>query len=183
MKTKAVILVCSFLLLTASVSAQKLMSREDFQNAEWRMKTEYYQYLLKRGSSNIILDQTDFDVKYWELDLDVTNIVGQIIQGKVTMTSESMVDGLTSVDYDFHSNMTVDSVFMNNNTVSYTRPNDLIRITLDQTYNEGDQFTTVVYYHGHPPGGGFGSFTWDTHNGQPIISTLSEPEGAREWWR
>lgn len=128
------------------------------------------------------LDQTDFDVKYWELDVDVTNIVGQIIHGKVTMTSECTVDGVTTVDYDFHSNMTVDSVFMGGNTVSYTRPNYLIRITLDRTYNEGEQFTTVVYYHGHPPGGGFGSFTWDTHNGQPIISTLSEPEGAREWW-
>jgi len=182
MKVKTAILICFILLSSVPTFAQKLMSREDFQNAEWRMKSEYYQNLLKRGSSSITLDQTDFDVRYWELDVNVTNIVGQIIQGKVTMTSVSMLDGLTSVDYDFHSNMTVDSAFMNGGPVSYTRPSNLVRITLDQSYNEGDQFTTVIYYHGHPPGGGLGSFTWDTHGGQPIISTLSEPEGAREWW-
>jgi aminopeptidase N len=169
-------------MLSIPAIAQDLMSREDFRNAEWRMKSEYYQNLLKRGGSNIVLDQTDFDVKYWELDIDVTNIVGQIIHGKVTMTSECTVDDVTTVDYDFHSNMTVDSAFMGGNPVSYTRPNNIVRITLDRTYNEGEHFTTVVYYHGHPPGGGWGSFSWDQHNGQPIISTLSEPEGAREWW-
>jgi hypothetical protein len=170
------------MMLSIPAIAQDLMSREDFRNAEWRMKSEYYQNLLKRGGSNIVLDQTDFDVKYWELDIDVTNIVGQIIHGKVTMTSECTVDDVTTVDYDFHSNMTVDSAFMGGNPVSYTRPNNIVRITLDRTYNEGEHFTTVVYYHGHPPGGGWGSFSWDQHNGQPIISTLSEPEGAREWW-
>ncbi|MCP4580963.1 MAG: M1 family metallopeptidase, partial [candidate division Zixibacteria bacterium] len=59
----------------------------------------------------------------------------------------------------------------------------MISITLDHEYDTGEEFTTVVYYNGHPPGSYFGSFTWETHGGgNPIISTLSEPEGAREWW-
>ncbi len=182
MRLRLIAPVFLILALASSVFAQKMISREDFRNSEWRMKSEYYQKLLERNGGSVILDQTDYDVKYWELDVDVTNIVGEIVHGKVTMISESMVDGLATVDYDFHSNMTVDSAFMGGNPVSYTRPNNLIRITLDRTYNEGEYLTTVVYYHGHPPGGGFGSFTWQTHNGQPIISTLSEPEGAREWW-
>ena len=182
MRLRLIALAFLILSLATNVFAQKMMSREDFRYSEWQMKSEYYQKLLERNGGSVILDQTDYDVKYWELDVDVTNIVGEIVHGKVTMTSESMVDGLATVDYDFHSNMTVDSAFMGGNPVSYTRPNNLIRITLDRTYNEGEYLTTVVYYHGHPPGGGFGSFTWQTHNGQPIISTLSEPEGAREWW-
>jgi aminopeptidase N len=182
MRMKLIVFMCLILGMGTDVFAQKTMSREDFRNSEWRMKSQYYQKLLARGGGNLALDQSDFDVKYWQLDVDVTNINGQVIYGKVTMTSESMVNGLTTVDYDFHNSMTVDSAFMGGSAVTYTRPSNLVRITLDQAYNQGQQFTTVVYYHGHPPGGGFGSFTWDTHNGQPIVSTLSEPEGAREWW-
>ncbi|UCC80689.1 MAG: putative Ig domain-containing protein [Candidatus Zixiibacteriota bacterium] len=182
MRIKLIVVMFIILALAANTFAQKIVSREDFRNSEWRMKSEYYKKLLERNGGSVALDQSDYDVKYWELDVDVTNIIGQIIYGKVTMTSESMVNGLTTVDYDFHSNMTVDSAFMGGNTVSYTRPNHLIRVTLDRAYDEGEQFTTVIYYHGHPPGGNWGSFTWGQHNGQPIISTLSEPEGAREWW-
>lgn len=169
------------LLLASSILAQEL-SREDFRDNEWRMKAQYYQKLLERQSGGMLLDQTDFDVKYWDLHVNVTNIQGQIITGFVTMTSESVVDGLASIDYDFHSNMTVDSVRMYGSPAPFTRPSNIVHVTLDRTYNTGEQFTTLIYYHGHPPGGGFGSFGWDTHNGQPIVSTLSEPEGAREWW-
>ncbi len=181
MKKKTAIIGLAVLFSTLSVSAQEF-SRDDFHRAEWEMKSRYAQKLAERQGSDFALDQTDFDVKYWELDINVTDIGGQIVSGKVIMVSESMVDGLTSIDYDFHSSMTVDSVFMYGNSAVYTRPSNIVRITLDRAYNIGEQLTTVVYYHGHPPGGGFGSFTWSTHSGQPIISTLSEPEGAREWW-
>jgi aminopeptidase N len=40
----------------------------------------------------------------------------------------------------------------------------------------------TVYYQGMPPNTGFGSFNQSTHNGVPIIWTLSEPFGAKDWW-
>jgi len=151
--------------------------------SEWKMKMEFFQKMLERSDGGgMLLDQSDFDVKYWDLSIDLTDISGQVIWGSVLMTSASTIENLTQIDYNFHSSMTVDSVRMGGLPVTYTRPSGLIRITLDRAYNTGELITTTVYYHGHPPGGGFGSFTWDTHNGQPIISTLSEPEGAREWW-
>jgi len=170
------------ILLFSSIAYAQKITHEAFRNAEWEMKKLLWQQQQKEFDSDLLLDQSDYDVKYWELDVNVTNIEGQIISGKVTMTSESRIDGLTAIDYNFHSVMVTDSVFMNGHAVSFTRPSNLLHITLDGAYDTGEQFTTIVYYHGHPPGGGFGSFTWDTHNGQPIISTLSEPEGAREWW-
>lgn len=182
MKIKAIILILCAILMASPTFAQKTITRDEFRQSEWQMKSEYYKMLQARSSPSTTLDQTDYDVKYWDLRINVTNINGQVIYGNVTMTSECTVDGVTTVDYDFNSSMVVDSAFMGGESVSYTRPSNLVRITLDRTYNQGEQFTTLIYYHGHPPGGGFGSFTWDTHNGQPIISTLSEPEGAREWW-
>ena len=181
MKSKVFLAAISLLLFGSSIWAQEITPKE-FREAEWRMKSQFWQNQKDRQDDNLILDQSDYDVRYWELDINVTNIEGQIISGKVTMTSESVIDGLSSIEYDLHYAMQADSVFMDGQAVSYTHPGSILEIDLDQTYDTGEQFTTVVYYHGHPAGGGFGSFGWDTHNGQPIISTLSEPEGAREWW-
>jgi len=168
-------------LLTSQLSAQEI-SRDDFREAEWKMKSLLYEKMLERQTGYIALNQADFDVIYWELDINVTDIGGQNVSGVVTMTSESVADGLSLAEYDLHSAMIADQVTMNGNPVSFSHVGDILQITLDRAYDIGERFTTVATYHGHPPGGGFGSFTWGTHNGQPIISTLSEPEGAREWW-
>jgi hypothetical protein len=187
MREKALLLVFGLLGISSIIAAQetteRVITRDEFINSEWEMKSKYYQKLLERQEGGMLLDQDDYDVKYWDLWVDVTNISGQIISGRVAMTVQSVVDSLVSIDYDFHSSMTVDSVRINGQPATYTRPSGLVRITLDHAYGNGQLVTTVVYYHGHPPGGGFGSFTWETHgSGDPIISTLSEPEGAREWW-
>lgn len=170
-----------FMLLPTAILAQHL-TRQEILDAEWQMKALYWQKYQQRNETSGVADQSDFDVIYWELDIDVTDIDNEIVTGVVTMTSEAVVDGLTEVDYDYHRDMFVDSVKMGGQDAAYTHANDLITITLDQTYNSGEEFTTIVYYHGHPPGGGFGSFNWEYHDGHPIISSLSEPEGAREWW-
>jgi len=169
-------------LLQINAGAQDITQKQ-FRDAEWRMKADFWQYQQDKLDRGLVLDQSDYDVRYWELDINVTNIQGQIISGKVTMTSQSVVDGLSSIDYDLHYAMTVDSAFCGGQTATYTHPGSVLQMDLDRVYNSGEQFTTVVYYHGHPAGGGFGSFGFDTHGGgQPIVSTLSEPEGAREWW-
>jgi hypothetical protein len=181
MKLRQMLILGLVLLISTAVFAQEI-TRDDFRKSEWELKSRFWQYQQEKKDSGMLLDQSDFDVKYWELDIDVTNIEGEIIHGKVTMTSEAVVDGLSMVEYDLHVSMSADSVYMNGQMVSHVHAGHVLEIDLDRTYNAGEQFTTVVFYHGHPPGGGFGSFTWDTHGGQPIISTLSEPEGAREWW-
>jgi len=177
---KLAISIC-VMIIPAFVFAQGI-TRNDFIEAEAQMKSEYYKLLSERSESNLLLDQNDYDVKYWDLTVIVTDVDGPPISGKVIMTVESVIDGMTTIDYNFHSVMVVDSVRINGQAAAFTRPSGLVRITLDRAYNTGEQVTTVTYYHGSPPGSGFGSFTWNTHNGEPIISSLSEPEGAREWW-
>ena len=155
---------------------------QDLREAEWRMKSLHWQKMQKNLSSGDILDQLDYDVKYSEMDIDITDISGQTITGKVTMTSESVINGLAEVDYDFHNALTVDSVRMNNQAVYYNHSDNVLSVTFGNTYNTGEEFTTVVYYHGHPNSSGFGSFVWSSHQGDPIICTMSCPEGSRDWW-
>ena len=40
----------------------------------------------------------------------------------------------------------------------------------------------TISYSGNPISSGFGSFEQGTHNGDPVIWTLSEPYGAKGWW-
>ncbi len=107
MKLKLFFAGVMILFLSAALFAQEI-SRDDFRNAEWKMKSLYYQKLMERQEPGLVLNQSDYDVVYWELDIDVTNIAGEIITGKVTMTSESVVDDLSSIEYDLHYAMDVD---------------------------------------------------------------------------
>ncbi len=158
------------------------ISKQDVLKAEWQMKTAMWQKMQAAHDNPAILDQSDFDVKYWDLAVEVTDISGQTITGWVTMTSTSTVDSVSTIDYDFRAGMFVDSVRVNGQTAAYNHHLSILTVTLDHAYGVGEQFTTFIKYHGSPQASGFGSFTWGQHNGQPIISTLSEPEGARDWW-
>ena len=126
-------------------------------------------------------NQDDFDALYYSLNLRV-NDTTKIIYGKVDMEAKSNVNGLNTVSLDFYDNMTVDSVKMSTTSLSFSHSSNLIPITLDKPYSLNEKFLISVFYHGHPVEGGFMAFSFGTHNGYPIISSLSEPYFARTWW-
>ena len=129
------------------------------------------------GDSNI-------DATYYKLDLKITYTPKQL-SGNVTVNFKSTSDGLQKFFLDLVNGMQVDSILMNNNNVSYTHSNDTITIVLPKAMNTGDSNSVNVYYHGDPESsGGFGSFVFSTHgiNNDPIIWTLSEPYGAKDWF-
>jgi aminopeptidase N len=79
--------------------------------------------------------------------------------------------------------MVVNSVLFNGSATTYTHTSDKLTIDLDRTYNLNESFSVVVNYQGVPVTDGLGSFKFGTHgDGEPIISTLSEPYGASDWW-
>ncbi|NNF83269.1 MAG: T9SS type A sorting domain-containing protein, partial [Flavobacteriaceae bacterium] len=69
----------------------------------------------------------------------------------------------------------------NNLSFSQNTDDELV-ITLAQVQNQGVLDSLTVRYSGSPMSAGFGSFEQTTHNGDPIIWTLSEPYGAKSWW-
>jgi len=173
----------TLLLLLALCMVAPLYSQEispdDFYDAEWKMKSEIFQMQKDHQTDNLALTQDDFDVLYWRLDVETNDIVEQLINGEVIMTSRSLVNGLTNIEYNFNSPMVTEEVTVNDVIAVFNHAGNILNITLDRPYNTGELITTVIVFSGHPTGGGF---SWSTHNGVPIISTLSEPEGAREWW-
>ncbi len=128
------------------------------------------------------IGQDDMDARYYKLELRIDEI-SQIIYGRVTMVGRSLVDGFSQPVLDFFDNMDVDSVFDEGVfTTAWTHVDDELTIDLAATYDTDEEFEITVVYHGHPAQGGFMGFYFGSHDGTPVISTLSEPFMARTWW-
>jgi len=153
--------------------------------AEMKQKRlDQLRQLGKRIRTEGTLAQSDYDAKYYKLDLTL-NDTTQIISGSVYMYAEALINGFNVVELNFFDNpqMSIDSVKTNNTLLSFSWSNNIISITLDRPYNQ-EPFNVTVYYHGHPLEGGLQSFDWSTHGDPPVpvISTLSEPYFAQAWW-
>ncbi|MFZ2863507.1 MAG: M1 family aminopeptidase [Ignavibacteriaceae bacterium] len=122
-----------------------------------------------------------YDVKYYKLDLTI-NHTSQTISGNITCNAKVVQSNVTEIYYDFINSMIVDSVLFNGNNTSFSRGTNTVVVQTNTSLNQGDDFTTVVYYHGTPASGGFGSFEFSSQGGYPLIWSLSEPYGAKDWW-
>jgi len=129
---------------------------------------------------NLAADQTDiyYQVMRWDIDPAVN-----YIKGVITYYFKSRVDQLNQFVLDLAVTQTVNYVRRGNQDLTFIHSDDqLLTIDLGKTLAIGDIDSLTVSYEGIPPANGFGSFEQSTHNNIPIIWTLSEPYGARDWW-
>jgi len=113
----------------------------------------------------------------FRVDPQVAAISGSV---RSTFRTTAIVD---AIEFDASDALVVDSVLYHGIRLSAIRPgDDLIRIELPATLANGSYDSVDVHYHGTPSSGGFGSFETAQHDGQPVLWTLSEPYGARDWW-
>jgi aminopeptidase N len=123
-----------------------------------------------------------YDLKYHRLEWTVDPAV-KYISGCVTSYFQPVGAAMDTLYFDLSDSLTVDSVQYHGGAAAYTHLSGaLLRITFPATINPGQLDSVSVWYHGAPVGTGFGSFIQGGHNGTPIIWTLSEPYGARDWW-
>jgi aminopeptidase N len=122
----------------------------------------------------------NFDVKHYRCEWTVDPAV-RYIAGEVTSFFQMTAPG-NSITYDLMDNLTVDSIKERGTLLAFTHLNNTVQLTLQNTIQSGTYDSVSIYYHGVPAATGFGSFIQDMHAGIPVIWTLSEPYGARDWW-
>jgi aminopeptidase N len=132
-----------------------------------------------QGSRN--LNTGNYDLKYhrleWTVDPNVAFISGDVTSHFVAK------ENLNEVIFDLSGNMVVSEILQRGNALSFIQnADDEVVITLPQVQNLGVLDSLTIRYSGNPISSGFGSFEQTTHNGDPIIWTLSEPFGAKGWW-
>ena len=132
------------------------------------------------GSTGSSSASNNFDVKYYRLEWEVDPAV-RYITGKVTAYF-IVTSATNSISFDMWNTLTADSVKQRNILLSKQQANNLLQINFASTIAAGTLDSVTIYYQGIPGNSGFGSFIQSTHANVPIIWTLSEPYGSRDWW-
>ncbi len=124
----------------------------------------------------------NYDVTYHKLEFTVDPAV-YFITGKVT-TTYTAISNMTSLTFDLSNTLIVSSVKINNSALVFSQNTNELVITLPTTQTAGTQATVEIIYAGAPPQNGFFAFTSSTHGTPPtpVMYTLSEPFGGRDWW-
>jgi aminopeptidase N len=124
----------------------------------------------------------NYDITYHKLEFTVNPGVDSI-SGKITTTYTALAN-MSSLTFDLSNTLIVSSVKINNVSLVFSQNTNELIITLPTTQILGTQATVEVIYSGIPPQNGFGSFTSTTRGtaATPVLYTLSEPFGARDWW-
>ena len=173
------ILLIGFVLLPFTANAQ-FQHDEICKIAHHEMRPHIHRFGT-RGTNNDPW-RTDYDINYhrfeWKLDPKE-----YYIQGTVTTYFKVLRDQLPVVYFDLNTDMQVDEIVFRGNTVNFEQEGgDLLRIDLGTNLPAGSIDSVSITYQGEPSNTGFGSFVQDTYAGDPVLWTLSEPYGAKEWW-
>lgn len=144
-------------------------------------------YLSERTAAKSVMDfqanpnTGNYDVTHYQLEFAIDPAVAYI-EGIVSTTFTAK-EPMNSIVFDFDDTMIVNGVTLNGYSLTFTQnANDELVIQFLSTIFTNQSATVVIDYEGNPVSSGFGSFEQSTHNGAPIIWTLSEPYGAKAWW-
>ncbi|HEX8576463.1 MAG TPA: M1 family aminopeptidase [Flavobacterium sp.] len=164
-----------FLFSVAAVSAQDtVLATEGIAHIERKSGASIINFVANPNTSN-------YDITYHKLEFAV-NPANDFISGVVTTTYRAL-SNMATVTFDLTNQLTVSSVKKNNVALPFVQnSNNELVITLPETQTAGTTATVVITYSGVPASGEEAFTTSYTPSGTPILFTLSQPYGARDWW-
>lgn len=170
---KNTVLMLFSLLAFTGAFAQTLPGTEQIAEAEMKSASGITNFMANENTAN-------YDVVYQRLDVTVNPAV-HFIAGSV-ITHYIPKEAINTITFDLTNQLTVTSVTRNGNDLAFVQNNDdELVITLPATQPEGIQQALTITYSG-PPATGEDAFVTSTHNGTPVLWTLSQPYGAKDWW-
>ncbi len=124
----------------------------------------------------------NYDLKYqrmeWEIDPAVRYIAGTVTSYFIPTKADFL-----EIQFDFAKELQVEAItYHGESLTSFYKTEERLAIPLPQAVPSGQLDSISIQYKGVPPATGFGSFVQASHAGTPIVWTLSEPYGARDWW-
>lgn len=170
------IIACLFAFITAFVQAQTNKEISELSQTERPQSGQ----LEIRGDAKD--KQYGYDYQYlrchWQLDPSIRYIAGDVLS-RFTVIDQPM----SEFHFELYDSLKIDRILYHLNEVTYTRNGDYgVVVTLPATVDVGTVDSIQVFYKGVPTSNGFGSFEQTTLNNGPVLWTLSEPNGARDWW-
>lgn len=171
---KKIILFTTLIINLLSFAQTEISELEKMAEAEMKSAAKIMNLTVNPNTQN-------YDITYHELRFTVDPAVSNI-SGVVTTTFTAL-DNMSTITFDMSNSMTVSSVTLNSQPLTFVQnTNKELVINFTTPINTGTSATVVITYAGPPDPSGFGSFVNTQHNGTPVMWTLSEPFGARDWW-
>lgn len=168
----------------AIFSATALLAQIDPEMEELILEEKRaHQYGTVFSTRDNKLTGSDFDMKYYRFEWEINPAV-RVIKGTATLYFESRIDNFRQLQLELSSKLKVSEVrYAGNSLLSFSQSGAYaLNITLPAVLAKGVMDSISIFYAGVPPENGFGSFVQSNHSGAPILWTLSEPYGSRDWW-
>lgn len=142
-------------------------------------------YLLKEYNRHQIMGVNTpnlWSITYQKIDLSLSmangHFYGRTISGILVKK-----DGVDRIQLDLHRQMDVYEIVANGQNLPFEHNDDhTLIIYINEPLDRGDYIRIHINYFGLPASSGFGSYVFDDSGGFPVVSTLSQPFGARDWW-
>ncbi|MBU1881758.1 hypothetical protein KKA08_06955, partial [bacterium] len=182
MRRKLTALVVTIIFVTAGFQA---LQAEDYPHNSYRHLFDMKSGRLPVLERNLddIDDESGYDVYHYNLELQF-DYATESVEGHVDMYLTATEDQLSQIAMNLHYGMTIDALQVDgvNATYNHVYLADLT-IDLNSPLGLDDSVVVSIDYHGEPvQTGPLGALFWATHQGEPMVASLSEPEGARSWW-
>lgn len=124
----------------------------------------------------------NYDLKYHRLEWRIDPRV-YYIRGTVTSYFVPTEANFREINFELSRVLTVSNVKYRGQNVNFSLLNDdRLQISFPTPLPINQLDSISVTYEGAPPRTGFGSFSQTFHSNTPIIWTLSEPYGSKDWW-
>ena len=171
MKKSILHLIIGLAFLNQSFAQHREFSTEEISEMEMKGARAYF-----ANNQAKTMSSGDYDVYYyrcaWKVDPAVNFISGNVTP-YFTITSAT-----SSITLDLVESLTVDSVVYHGAHISFNQANDALSLSFPANIPVGTRDSATIYYKGTPGE----ALTRSTHAGTPIIWTLSEPYGSKDWW-
>jgi aminopeptidase N len=165
------------LILVSHIQAQETICKNAAQIAVMEQVNTSDDLSLNKTSNS----SSNFNIHYSKFIFKVNPAIRYLdaaveIHFKTNISTDSIV-----LDLSFQ--LIVDSILHNGFKINFLqRANNTLVVYFNSLIFSNQNNGITIYYKGEPGNSGHGSFIQDTHNNIPIIWTLSEPYGSKDWF-
>lgn len=171
---KKIYFLMIFLLFSLQISAQFISENKDLMSKEMGR----YQRMI---DFNVNPNTLNYDLQYQRMEVFLDPAVFQI-SGTVTshfLTNQNM----SSIYFDFTNLLPVSKVTYHGTNLNFQQlTTKELKVDFPASLPSNTLDSITIHYSGAPDNSGRTSFYMGTHDGSPVLSTLSEPYGAQNWF-
>lgn len=171
---KKIYFLMIFLLFSIKIPAQFTSENKDLMSKEMGR----YQRMI---DFNVNPNTLNYDLQYQRMEVFLDPEVFQI-SGTVTshfLTNQNM----SSIYFDFTNVLPVSKVTYHGTDLNFQQlTTKELKVDFPASLPSNTLDSLTIHYSGAPDNSGRTSFYMGTHDGSPVLSTLSEPYGAQNWF-